>query len=164
MFIFSNQLLADFRIKAGTYLMPKCFFKIEEEEQFIKIQFAHEDQHLLRDADYPDKNPFHPDYILGTNIVYDKMTKTVEFGPDKCIEGSVKRIQSNVSDKVWEIRCGGLLSKVHTYLKIYINRDGFLRKYRFKESYNQYHQGRISWPWQRKVLYNYSCSGLQLES
>ncbi len=160
--IVSSSFGAEFSINEGVYLMPKCFFKITEEDDLIYIQFAHENQHL-EESDYNEDREFHPDNVLGTNVIFDKKDNSVVFGPDKCGVGNIKKIRSTSSENKWVISCGGKFSSVYTKLTIFTDKNHRLKKFRFKESFNSSTRRTVSWPWNRKKLYHFSCSGLRLE-
>ncbi|MFT6633916.1 MAG: hypothetical protein ACJAS4_003889 [Bacteriovoracaceae bacterium] len=160
----SIEAKADFKIETGLYMGSNCFLKISKEDELVHIQFAHKDQHLLREADSIEPlEGFDHNSVLGTNVFYDLKDRSVVFGPDKCGQGRVQKVRSHPQKSSWDISCGGNFSEAKVKLKLFTNKKQRLIKFKFIERFNNQHRGRFSWPWRKKTLYNFTCKGLKYE-
>lgn len=128
--LISGYVQAKALIPVGDYLSEDCFVRVERDEHFISFQFAHRLQHQFEDIPYEQ---FHPNYVLGTNIIYDIKSGRVEFGPNHCGQGDSNSYKTYIRHQEVEIKCKNKTARSKGRFKIRFE-QGEIAQLSFRET------------------------------
>ena len=173
--------IGPFKVIEGEYSTTNCFVKIENLGDRTHIQFAHKDFLLTNDTDlyrylggadsdidilsdiYNPDLPFNSTNVPGINIIFDRESNIIEFGPTTCTHNRSNRIRSKVSKNSWEIGCGNKFSRINVDFKIDVNESNQITFMKFSEKYNKSRRFLILAPWKEKTAFDFECSGLEFQ-